>query len=259
MKKMTEAEFNRIAKDFSATSLGEERKRDILARIYEAAPTGTASSPWNFSFTLAYRYAAASAIVLALAGGTAVTAAGSLPGDRLYGFKVKVMEPIALAARLDEGRQTAYKVSLLQKRIIELQKLKESGRVEFDSTYASYAATKQNVADIEENIAAVPAAETAKAAAYVETYNTLVDEGFELETTLVAEIEAVTTSSVEADLEIEADLPAASNIIRPAAATVGNTAQEAAAVVEAAAAVIEETVRPVENITAPILKGVPGL
>ncbi len=259
---MNKEEFNIAASQLSKASLSHSQKEDMLRHIYAAAVTEDAPtpSPWTVYFSFSPKYAAVFALLLMLVSGTTYVSAHSLPGDALYNLKVKFIEPVALSARWHEESRIAYKVSLLQKRVTELQKLKAAGRIDLDSTYASYAAAQHNVTDIEETAAATAnGPETVRAAAYVETYNALVEEEFKLRTTLQATREDTATTSIKIDVEMEIGGPAAAEIVEPVVDPVTTAVAEVISVAKPVTPIVEEVTKPLENVVNPVLKGGLGL
>lgn len=59
--------------------------------------------------------------------GTGYAAQQSLPGDSLYALKVEVVEPIMGTLEISEADKLAYHVTLLERRLDEVQQLEEEG------------------------------------------------------------------------------------------------------------------------------------
>lgn len=125
----------------------------MISAIY-AAGTATNLVPENLPVRSYFidskqRLAAVASILILLVSGTTYASALSLPGDPLYGMKIHIIEPIELAFQFDEESKNEYRISLLQKRLTELEKLREEGRLDENAQQASFEAVRKNVQEIE--------------------------------------------------------------------------------------------------------------
>lgn len=257
---MKEEEFNTVARELSQATLSDTQKREMLGRIYEAAGGGSANggraaSPWSGAFFFAHRYAITCAFVLMLASGLSLASAQSLPGDALYDLKVNFLEPVALTARWSEESRNEYKITLLQKRILEIEELKRTGRITPRSYYDSYAATERNVTDLEHSPIFDEQGGNERVSAAIESYNALVEEDFQIMTFIEAtiDINESATSSVPEALEIE--LPDIAPVVEEVVRPVATLAEEVTQTIEPIAPLAEEVSAPIRNLVDPIKGG----
>lgn len=254
--KIREEEFNKAVNKLSQARLSNDRKDAMLKQFYAATkpkPDGEAGmikSPWSFSFIAAHRYASVCAVVLMMFGGTAYASTQSLPGDLLYNFKVEVMEPLTLSAYWDEDSREQYKVSRLQERIKELQALRESGHIDSEASYASYAATQKNVTDLETSAVFDKDGQNHEVSAFINSYNSIAEEEFRVKTVInlddgddQEENKDATTTSVE----VEVDLP--DKVEEPVEEVIKEATNTVKKVEEETQPLIEETLEPVEEVT----------
>jgi len=155
-------QFDQARDNLAEQSLSDTKKQAILSDIYEqsSAParSGWILSPFVRLFSARRVLATALAVVLLLSG-TAQAVSGSLPGDTLYGMKVNVLEPAALAFQFGQQDETEYRLALLKERVEELKTLKQNSReqnkkVTDDSRKASRKATAKTIAGIARTAAA---------------------------------------------------------------------------------------------------------
>lgn len=186
--KESELEFRKATEALRGSKLSAAEKSAMLSSIYKnepAAGTGTRPSPFAYSmFFYKHSYLASTAVVVFLLGGTAFASASSLPGDPLYGLKVGMIEPMALALRFDEESKDRYRVALLRERVVEIQELKSQGRLNYDVESISAAVAQENVKDIETSATLENDAVTVEISGQIDTYNSIVEEAHRLETTL---------------------------------------------------------------------------
>lgn len=186
--KESELEFRKATEALRGVKLSAPEKSAMLSYIYKndpAAGTGVRPSPFAYSmFFYKHSYLTSTAVVVLLLGGTAFASASSLPGDPLYGLKVGMIEPLALAIHLDEESKDRYRVALLRERVVEIQELKTQGRLNYDVEGISAAAAQENVKDIEMSATLENDAATIEISGQIDTYNSIVEEAHRLEITL---------------------------------------------------------------------------
>ncbi|PIR85741.1 hypothetical protein COU14_02700 [Candidatus Kaiserbacteria bacterium CG10_big_fil_rev_8_21_14_0_10_44_10] len=184
--KINEEEFNKSAELLKGVRLTEAEKSAMLSNIYQtkiAPEPSTVASPFVFSsmFMRDRVMVALASFVLILTGG-GYAAAGSLPGDPLYGIKVNVLEPLALGLTFDETAKNEYKIELLQRRVTELQTLKLKADINLASEEESYHAAERNVTELEASAIYDNSGVNIEVEASINTYNSLISEPFHLET-----------------------------------------------------------------------------
>jgi len=186
---MNEQEFNKSAELLRGVRLTESEKASMLSSIYQteiiSKPSPTAS-PFIFS-SLFMRdrvmVAMASFVLIVTGGGYA--AAGSLPGDPLYGIKVNVLEPLALGLTFDEVEKNEYRIELLQRRVAELQELRVNTDVDLAIEEDSYHAAERNVAELEASAIFDENGINVDVKTSVDAYNSLISEPYHLETKIM--------------------------------------------------------------------------
>lgn len=200
--KINEEEFNKSTELLKGVRLTEAEKSAMLSNIYQTEiapkPSGVVS-PFIFSslFMRERVMVALASFVLILTGG-GYAAAGSLPGDPLYGIKVNVLEPLALGLTFDESAKDEYKIELLQRRVAELQELRLNADVNLASEEESYHAAERNIAELEASAVYDNNGINVEIEASVNTYNSLISEPFKLETKVMKGI-LVPTSEEESE------------------------------------------------------------
>jgi len=208
--KINEEEFNKSAKLLKGVRLTEAEKSAMLSNIYQTEiapePSGVVS-PFIFSslFMRERVMIALASFVLILTGG-GYAAAGSLPGDPLYGIKVNVLEPLALGLTFDESAKNEYKIELLQRRVAELQTLKLKADVNLASEEESYHAAERNITELEASAVYDKNGINAEIEASVNTYNSLISEPFHLETRVMKDILIPTSEEEPTEDEEENNL-----------------------------------------------------
>lgn len=252
-----ESEFKKATELLKGVRLSETEKSSMLQSIYRetgAASTAT-PSPFSFaSFFQNHRYASAFAVVVLLMSGTAQASFSSLPGDPLYGIKVNVIEPVALAVRLDESAKNEYRVAVLQERVEEIQKLKTDGRLTYEVETISSVIAKENLAQIESSAMFTATGTNLKVSGQVETYNSLVDEVHRLKTIIqVKPNDGEDEEDNEKEEEAE-DEPA--SIIKPvdnvASTLEDETKETVKGATDAAAAVVEPVTKEIPKALTPL-------
>ena len=187
--KIKEEEFNKSAEILKGVRLTEAEKSAMLSNIYrtEIAPEPSPiASPFIFSslFMREKVMIALASLVLILTGG-GYAAAGSLPGDPLYGIKVNVLEPLALQLTFDETAKDEYKIELLKRRVAELQELRLNANVNIASEEESYHAAEKNITELEASAVYNKNGVNVEIETSVNTYNSLISEPFQLETKIM--------------------------------------------------------------------------
>ena len=186
--KITREQFNKAQKTFSKKSLSDIQKHIILSNIYSESEVAitrpVVSSSSSYFVFFRQKVFVAVAVVILLVSGTSYASAKSLPGDLLYGMKVNVIEPIGLALRFNEKSKNEYKISLLQKRVEELEKLKERGNINEDSQKASSEATNKNIKELEHSAIFDEKGGNVDVSEKLETYNNLIDAKLKIETNI---------------------------------------------------------------------------
>lgn len=103
------------------------------------------------------RSAVSFAAVLFVFVGTAYAAEDSLPGESLYAVKVHIVEEVIARTKLDPVDRAAYDVSLMEKRLSELQLLSETSEVPENADLAVVAdQINEHVADVATVLETVP-------------------------------------------------------------------------------------------------------
>lgn len=208
---MTQEQFDKAQKTFSKKSLSDSQKQVILSNIYSqgAIPTQPVVSPLS-SYFLFFRQKAfiATAVVVLLISGTSYASAQSLPGDLLYVMKVNVLEPIGLALRFSEEAKNEYRISLLKKRVDELEELKQMGEISESSKEDSSRVTNKNIKDLESRAVFNEEGENDTISKEVEVYNGLTDPELEIDTNIDTNIylnTEVIEETEEESIELELD------------------------------------------------------
>ena len=95
---------------------------------------------------LSWAYATFAGLLLFV--GTGYAAQDSLPGEPLYVIKVEVMEPLLGNLETSEDQKLAYQVSLLERRLEEIQLLEEEGKTEQEITNFSSQYIEEHVTNL---------------------------------------------------------------------------------------------------------------
>lgn len=154
--KISKEKFNSSLKNFQQKSLSDEQKNIMLSNIYESTganfetkPNATIVSPFGqYVFLFKKRAFVALAVLVLIMTGTTYASAQSLPGDLLYGFKTKVIEPTITALKISEESKNEYKVYLIQKRIDELKELSKNNDLDRETKEESSEITNTNVQNL---------------------------------------------------------------------------------------------------------------
>lgn len=100
----------------------EVLRRNILAATPAARPVRRYPSPFSFGM----RFVAAPLVLLLLIGGPFTYAAQrSAPGDFLYQFELKVVEPVEASLQFSSAAQADFHTSRLEERLDELKMVEE--------------------------------------------------------------------------------------------------------------------------------------
>jgi len=207
--KITKKQFDTAQKKLSKKSLSGAQKQNMLAHIYantQSPVDQPVVSPLS-SYFLFFRQRAfvAVATLVLIFSGTSYASAQSLPGDLLYGLKVDVLEPIGLALQLSEEAKSNYKVSLLKKRIAELEELKERGAANEESQKASSKAANKNIKELEQSAIFSSEGTNEDVSEKIKMYNVLVDPALEIETTIEVDDLLETDSAETPVVELKND------------------------------------------------------
>ena len=230
-----ELEFNKATESLRGVRLSDEKKQSMLDHIYKEGERPLAPTPSPFSYSIFFerhRYFMAVTAVVLMITGTAYASSESLPGDPLYALKVQVIEPASLALHFNETARNQYRISLLQERVLEIQSLKDEGRLNFDIESISAAVAQENLSDIEESAVFNATGTNAEVSEHIKTYNNLVEKGHRLETVIKLDIPMETGGDEEKEEKEVRDED------------------------DRKAAVVKETVEEVEKITEETLKPV---
>lgn len=254
--KMTEGEFNRLVKSLSEVKLSETNKQKMLSGIYAAGnaePEKPVSSPFVFSYYFSsQRLVATFAVFMFMLVGTGYAAGQSLPGQLLYGIKVKFLEPAVLELTWNEEDKNGYKIHLLQTRVAEMRSLQTEAGINLEAEEASYYATERNVGDLETSAIFSREGANVQVSTEVETYNSLISEPFHIETKLLKK-----KAPVEEEEEKEEDeKDQVSKPIEKVADKVLEETEAATAAVQGVSATVTDTVeavtKPVEEVAKPV-------
>lgn len=213
--KITETQFTAAQKTFSGRSLSDAHKQSMVASIYAKAkevPAAPVISPLSGYFSFyRKRLLSSFAVVLLLISGGTYASASSLPGDALYGIKVRVLEPLGSAATFTKETKNEYRISLLQKRIDELEMLKKKTTPSTVSQAESAEATHRTLVDLERDSSPEDVANIARVSEKVQHYNALVDSelgiptafGIAVNTQNTATSTGTTTTTITASEPVE--------------------------------------------------------
>ena len=197
--KITETQFNAAQETFSGRSLSDAHKQVMVASIYAKAkemPAGPVISPLSGYFSFYQKRLLGSfAVVLLLISGGSYASASSLPGDALYGIKVRVLEPLGSVVSFTKETKNEYRISLLQKRIEELEVLKKKETISTVSQAESAEATHRTLMDLERDSSHEDVVNIARVSEKVQHYNTLVDSELGIPTAFGIAIAAQNTAT----------------------------------------------------------------
>lgn len=123
--RMTEGERARVRAKL-AEMIAQEQAADATAasdlRPDKRRPVKSTFASWGFIL-------AGLAIVILFGAGTTAAAERALPGDRLYGFKVRIVEPVVGAFRGTSDKLAMWQASLVSERLSEAETLASEGRL----------------------------------------------------------------------------------------------------------------------------------
>lgn len=185
---ITKKQFNKAKKNFSKNSIFDAQKNKMLSSILGNdgnISTQPIISPLS-SYFMIFRKKSFAVIVgvVLLISGTSYVSAQSLPGDLLYGIKTNIIEPVGLTLRFNDDKKNEYKMLLLQKRVEELEKLRERGRLDDNSQSVSSEATYKNINELENSAIFNKEGKNMTVSEKVKTYNSLIDSDFKIETNI---------------------------------------------------------------------------
>lgn len=262
-------ELNKAKEAIQQASLSPSEKTTMLTSIYgdEGEEETHVVSPYSsYLFFARHRTFAVLTTLIFVISGTTYASTDSLPGEPLYALKVQVLEPIGLATRFNTETKSEYRVSLLQKRVREIEELKNAGRLDNDSGLISSKAAQKNVVDIEATIAVTGGEVATEISVQVENYNTLVEEAFRLKSAIAAESDnsnedsATATTSTSQTItgtvassteEITKTLKEVEDVTKDVTESVNDTTEE---IVKPVIKKVVPKVEEVEDIVTPIIK-----
>lgn len=191
--KTKKSQFDKAVSRLSSQTLSDEVKSRMLDTIYAETPIATATpTPFVYGWSSWYRYAATSFVVIFLIStGTAYASLDSLPGDWLYGVKTEVLEPLALSLHFEAEGKNRYRLSLLQKRIEEVEELKEQGRATVAAVRINFDVTSDIVGQLENGAIFSEEGENEAISSEIRSYNSKIMD-FDLQIdTIIKEVETV--------------------------------------------------------------------
>ena len=199
-----EEQFNTAQKTFSQKALSDVQKSTMLSSIYASTgqtvktPVSSHVSPYALFFR--QRAVVAMALIL-LVSGTTYASAKSLPGDLLYGLKVNVVEPATLVLHFSEQSKNEYKISLLQKRIDELQSLQQRSTLDQEAQIKSSEATDKNVKELETSAVFNSQGQNSDISEKIKAYNATIDSNLQIQTNIKAKTEPSINLDTQSNLE----------------------------------------------------------
>ena len=128
--------IRKSSEDISLTTEERAKVRALLAEYTAMKPVRVSRASRALpSFIYAFvRPALAGTMVflvlLAGTGGITYAAEGSLPGDLLYGVKIRVTEPVVSALTSSGGAQARWQMTLAERRVHEAATLAKAGRLD---------------------------------------------------------------------------------------------------------------------------------
>jgi len=149
--KISQEQFNNSQKAFKESSLSAEQKEKMLSSIYSQAVTTPASIISPYTKHLFSKVLVSALAILLIFSGTTYACMQSLPGDLLYDAKVNLIEPLGLLLKIDPVKKRDCNISLLNKRVKEVEILKEKNELSKKSQEKSFRATKAKVEEIEKD------------------------------------------------------------------------------------------------------------
>jgi hypothetical protein len=127
-------DLNNLKHEAKKLRLTSHEKSQIRARIFGApSPLKPHASPYVFLSYFSYHtrmVLAGLLLFVMVGGGTVSAAAGSLPGDTLYGVKLSINEKVEMLMAQDTSSKAALEVRLAERRVEEAQSLAAEGRLE---------------------------------------------------------------------------------------------------------------------------------
>ncbi|KKW29728.1 MAG: hypothetical protein A3K06_02700 [Candidatus Doudnabacteria bacterium RIFCSPHIGHO2_01_52_17] len=125
--------LRQLFQNLKVRRLSEAEKNVIRGRLLELMKLRPVEKPKFLFFAFSWRLVApalVAVLVLALGGGTAFAAQGSLPGDSLYPVKVNFNEPIRTALAFSATAQAGVHSELAQERLKEAEELASQNRLD---------------------------------------------------------------------------------------------------------------------------------
>lgn len=188
-----EENFNRAKRSFSDRSVSDVEKKVVLSEIYSSGEEmSVASFFWGRKVFIAF-----AALLLLISGGTTYAATQSLPGEPLYGIKVNIVEPIGMALRIGEEARANYQLSLMDKRIKELETLEREGRSSDKAERQSSSAMLKNISNLE---VVVDLDSSLDISSRIEAYNSLISEEFNMESNLIIDTEVIIDAPINVEI-----------------------------------------------------------
>lgn len=233
--KISQEQFDTAQKSFNQRALSVEQKEKMLSAIYTSESIINTSTPSSilspYTKYLFSKVCVSALAILILFSGTTYASMQSLPGDLLYGPKVNVIEPLELLLKVDPVAQREYNISLLEKRVAEMEKLKEKNRLDEKSQRESYVATKTKVADIEKD-SSIDDEIKMKISDRLNVYNSLISLDTKIESVLLVKVvtetkseENETNSTIPQKESVRVSVPAVVNTDTVAGIHVPTTTQ----------------------------------
>lgn len=185
---LDEKKFNKARKSFSKKSLSNKEKNIVLSEIYKK--TGTEAEAFGLGHFLGLflnrkAIALAALILIFIGSGTAYGAVHSLPGDRLYGLKVNFIEPVGTALKFGGEARADYQMSLIEKRLDEIERLEGKGKLSEKAKKRSAEAVRRNVADLE--VTAGVGIGVPEVGEIIDRYNSIISPEFKIDLNIEAE------------------------------------------------------------------------
>jgi len=152
--KITQQQFDRAQQIFHKRSLSVGQKKAMLASVYGdslgiSSPVIKRAMPSPYWSLFQHKTLVGFATLFVFILGTTYASAQSLPGDVLYGVKVRVLEPAVSLFKFSSESKIEYNRSLLEKRAGELRALEAEGSISEKASLESAAATRRIIETLE--------------------------------------------------------------------------------------------------------------
>lgn len=204
--RISKEQFNNAKQNFSEKSLSNTQKQNMLQSIYseETVQADPVLSPLS-SYLMFFKekYFVAIAVVVLLLSGTSFASAYSLPGDMLYSIKTKILEPVGLSLKFSEEAENRYKIQLLEKRVEELEKLKERDFLSKEKQKESRDTASKNVKDLESSAIFNEDGKNSEVSSQIEIYNNIIETELEIQTNIINKNENKVESKSDIQSKIE--------------------------------------------------------